>query len=81
MKILPGILAAFFALATVGVFILLVLVLFAWLGDGGVNFILPGLGLVVTAPTVLIALFIIGIIMLSITMALARTLFRKSPLS
>ena len=79
MKILLGILAAVSALATICIFILFVLVFIAWL-QGGINFVFPGLGLVVTAPVILIALFIIGALTLSVTLLLARTIFRKSAL-
>lgn len=79
MKYLLGILAAVFALATVGVFILFVRVFTAWL-EKGVNLLVPGLGLVVSGPIVPAGLFIVGAILLALTMFLARTAFRKPPL-
>ena len=81
MKILQGVLAACFGLATIFIFILFVLLLFAMLsGEGGVNIVVPGLGLVIWGALVLVGLFIAGAFTLSVTILLARNLFRKSPL-
>lgn len=78
MKYLLAILAVFSALLTLGIFILFISAFVAWLG-GGFNVILPGLGLVISGGAVLIGILIIGLIMLSVTVLLARRIFRKLP--
>ena len=75
MKYVLTILAVFSALATVCIFIAFVRLFIAWLG-GGFNIILPGLGLVVSGGLVLIVLLITGIIMLSLTVLLWRTIYK-----
>lgn len=78
MKYLLTIFAVIFSLATVCIFTLFVLVFIAWLNGAG-NVLLPGLGLVIAVPLVLILLFIIGIIMLSLTVWLFRMIFKPLP--
>ena len=75
MKYLLAVLAVFTALATVCCLIAFIWVFIMWLG-GGFNIVLPGLGLVISAPPILIALFIIGAVMLALTVLLARMIFK-----
>ena len=69
MRYLLTILTVITALATVCILILFISVFIAWLG-GGFNIVLPGLGLVIGAPLVLIVLFLTGAIMFSLTVLL-----------
>jgi hypothetical protein len=75
MKYLLGILAVVSALAAVCTFIVFIRVFIAWLG-GGFNIVLPGLGLVISAPLILVMLFIVGLIMLALTFLLARMIYK-----
>jgi hypothetical protein len=75
MKYFPTIFAVLFALATVGIFIAFIRLFIAWLG-GGFNILLPGLGLVVSGGLILVVLLITGIIMLSLTVLLWRTIYK-----
>jgi hypothetical protein len=75
MKYFLTISAFLSALVTLGVLILFISVLIAWINGGG-NVFLPGLGLIIAAPLILAVLFIIGVIMLSLTVFLARRISR-----
>jgi hypothetical protein len=75
MRYLLTILTVITALATVCILILFISVFIAWLG-GGFNIVLPGLGLVIGAPLVLIVLFLTGAIMFSLTVLLFRTIYK-----
>jgi hypothetical protein len=75
MKYLLTILAVVSVLAAARTFIAFISVFIAWLG-GGFNIVLPGLGLVITAPLILVVLFIVGIIMLSLAVLLARMVYK-----
>ena len=63
------------ALVTLCILILFISIFGAWM-NGGFNVFLPGLGLIISAPLILAVLFIIGIIMFSLTVFLARRIFR-----
>ena len=75
MKYLLGILAAVSALATVCFAIAFVYVFILWLG-GNFNIILPGLGLVISGSVVLATLFILGLVMLALTILLFRAIYK-----
>ena len=75
MKYFLTILTALCALATVCVFVLFVSVFIMWL-RAGFNVVLPGLGLVISAPLILVAIFITGAVLLAITLLLFRTIYK-----
>jgi hypothetical protein len=75
MKYLLGILAAVSALAAVCFVIAFVYFFIVWLG-GNFNIVLPGLGLVISGSVVLAVLFILGLIMLALTILILRTIYK-----
>jgi hypothetical protein len=75
MKYFLTIITVVAALATVCILILFISVFIARL-NGGFNIVLPGLGLVISAPLILISLFILGAILFSLTILLARMIFK-----
>ncbi|GEM_PF-7114240 len=75
MKYLLGIFTILSALATVCILIAFIWVFMAWLG-GGFNIVLPGLGLVISGSFVLAVLLILGLIMLALTVWLARRIYK-----
>ncbi len=74
MKLLLTSLAAICGLTTLAVLILFVTVLFAWLNGGG-NVLLPGLGLIIGAPLILLILFVVGAAMFFFTVLFIRKIF------
>jgi hypothetical protein len=75
MKNFPTIITVLTALATVGILILFISVFIARL-NGGFNIVLPGPGFVISAPLILVSLFILGAILFSLTILLARTIYK-----
>ena len=75
MKYLLGVLAAVSALAAVCIFIAFVYFFIVWLG-GNFNIVLPGLGLVISGSVVLAVLFILGLVMLALTILLFRAIYK-----
>ena len=75
MKYFLTIFAFLSALATLCILILFIAVFIAWINGGG-NVFLPGLGLIIAAPLILAVLFIIGVVMFSLTIFLVRRLYR-----
>lgn len=66
------------ALTSLAILLLFVLALVAWLNGGG-NVLLPGVGLIVTMSAIVVMLLIMLIISISITILLARTVFKRLP--
>jgi hypothetical protein len=75
MKYLLGIFTVLSALATVCILIAFISAFSAWRG-GGFNIVLPGLGLVISAPLILITLFLLGLMMSAVTVLLFRTVYK-----
>jgi hypothetical protein len=76
MKVLLTFFAIFFGFMTAAIWILFAFEFVAWQNGGG-NVLLSGLGVIISAPLVLVVLFITGAVSLVFTIMFDRKIYKR----